>query len=285
MEDIVLEARGIVGEQLKLFSPIPHKIDTRDLWDRIDTSIGEKVPTKETKVRRLRPLFIGIAIAAAIAILLLIFPSFPSETQLRSPNGEHLAFVLPDSSSIELNAASSLRFSERSFSKKREVYLDGEAFFEVEKGDNFLVKTELGTVRVLGTSFNVYEREGNFEVQCLTGKVEVSNQDQSEKVILEPGEVVSLNQQGKLSKQESEIPTFATWRDYKFTYEKTPLIEVLEEIKRQYNVEIDFRAENLYEEYEGEFEGRNLEKALEDVLWPLKLAFEINGNRVIVTEE
>ena len=89
---------------------------------------------------------------------------------------------------------------------------------------NFLVKTELGTVRVLGTSFNVYEREGNFEVQCLTGKVEVSNQDQSEKVILTPGEVVSLNKQGKLTKEASEIPTFATWRDYKFTYQKTPVV-------------------------------------------------------------
>ena len=285
MEGIVEEARGIVEEQLKLLTPIPHNIKAHDLWERIDSSIEEVAAPKVAKVRSLRPLYIGIAIAAAIAIFFLIFPSFPSETQLRSPNGEHLAFVLPDSSSIELNAASSLRFSERGFSKNREVYLDGEAFFEVEKGDNFLVKTELGSVRVLGTSFNVYEREGNFEVQCLTGKVEVSNQDQSEKVILTPGEVVSLDKEGKLSKQTSEIPTFATWREYKFTYEQTPLIEVLEEIKRQFNVEIDFRGKDLYEEYNGSFEGKNLNKALTDVLDVLFLTYEIKGNTVIIREE
>lgn len=285
MEGIVKEAKEVVEENLKLLVPIPHKINAENLWDRIDSSTGTELPLKEAKTRRLRPLYIGIAIAAAIAIILLIFPNLPSETQLRSPNGEHLAFVLPDSSAIELNAASSLRYSEKGFSKKREVYLDGEAFFEVEKGENFLVKTELGTVRVLGTSFNVYEREGNFEVQCLTGKVEVSNQDQSEKVILTPGEVVSLNPQGKLAKQESEIPTFASWRDYKFTYEKTPLIEVLEEIKRQFNVEIDFQGVDLNEEYSGEFEGRDLENVLEDVLWPLNLAFNIEAKRVIISEE
>ncbi|MEM8890930.1 MAG: hypothetical protein AAGD28_23340, partial [Bacteroidota bacterium] len=128
MEGIVKEAKGIVEDQLKLLVPIPHNINSQDLWDRIDHSIGEEAPKKEAKVRSLRPLYIGIAIAAAIAIFFLIFPSFPSETQLRSPNGEHLAFVLPDSSSIELNAASSLRFSERGFTKNREVYLDGEAF-------------------------------------------------------------------------------------------------------------------------------------------------------------
>ncbi|MEM6799918.1 MAG: FecR domain-containing protein [Bacteroidota bacterium] len=287
MEAKVQEAKEIAQQQLDVFSPIPHSIHAKSLWERIDDSLRDASPKKAAKIRSLRPLFLGLSLAAAIALLLFIVSPFSSETQLRSPNGQHLAFTLPDSSPVELNAASSVRYVAQDFQKRREIYLDGEAFFEVEKGDNFIVKTDLGSVRVLGTSFNVFEREGNFKVQCLSGKVEVSTPDGTSSVILLPGQTTQLNSEGKLSMEKDSIPELASWRNYVFKYKASPLFEVLEEIKRQYNVEIDFRASKLTleKEFSGEFEGKGLEKALQDVIWSESLKFDIKGGLVIITGE
>jgi len=285
MQLIVQEARQLVETNLQAVQPVTHKVNTQALWNRIDTSIGQEEQTPVAKQFKLRSVYVGLAIAAALALLILVFPLFSSETEFRSPNGEHIAFTLPDSSTIELNAASSLQFTKKGFASNREVFLRGEAFFEVEKGENFVVNTQLGSVKVLGTSFNVFEREGNFEVQCLTGKVQVSTRDGKERVILLPGETSELDAEGNLLKKQIDIPELATWRKYKFKYTKTPLIEVLEEIKRQYNVKIDFPSAYLNEEYAGSFEGKDLALALEEVLFPMGYTFNIDGNSVTIRKK
>jgi len=283
MQPIVDEASEIVRTNLAAIAPLSHTVDASQLWKRIETTIDKQAP--QAKVRNLKPLYIALSLAAAIAILFLINPFSPTETQVKSLSGQHTSYWLPDSSNLELNAASSIRFAEKGFRKKREVFLQGEAFFEVQKGESFVVKTEQGLVKVLGTSFNVFQRAGHFEVQCLTGKVQVQTRNESDSVILLPGETCSLTEEGTLIKGQSELPELATWRQHKFLYTDTPLIEVVEEIKRQFNVKIDFQADNIMDTYTGSFEGKNLEKTLEDVLWPMKLQFEITGNTILVKEE
>ncbi len=98
---------------------------------------------------------------------------------------EKTAVELPDLSQVKLNAQSRLTFNKKSWNKKREVVLDGEAYFKVAKGSKFSVITKDGTVTVLGTQFNVKHRDNYFEVVCFEGSVGVEYKESS--VTLKPG--------------------------------------------------------------------------------------------------
>ena len=106
--------------------------------------------------------------AAAACLALVLFFTFgrPSGTSISSSPAEMLTHVLPDRSTVRLNADSRIRVNEKKWEEKRQLALTGEAYFEVEKGQTFRVETDLGDVEVLGTKFNVYSRSGIFEVFC-----------------------------------------------------------------------------------------------------------------------
>ncbi|MBQ0740845.1 FecR domain-containing protein, partial [Aquimarina celericrescens] len=82
--------------------------------------------------------------------------------------------VLPDGSFVDLNAGSELTHQRFFWSQNREITLQGEGYFKVTSGTNFTVTTSLGKIEVLGTQFNIKEREKLFEVNCYEGRVKVS---------------------------------------------------------------------------------------------------------------
>ena len=163
------------------------------LWEKIRTQ--QEVPARSGMIRRLWPL----AIAASLAILLI--------TKFLSPNpllsvqtaiGETLVYTLPDASRVTLNAQSQIRFDPDTWADNRSVELQGEAYFEVRKGSTFDVHTSKGTVRVLGTAFNIFAREGAFKVLCFEGKVGVTAKNEQEQAVLTPGMGVQFNEEQQL---------------------------------------------------------------------------------------
>ena len=78
--------------------------------------------------------------------------------------GSHLAVTLPDGSKVNLNADSRLTYKPYQWIISRNVELEGEAFFEVKQGKRFSVKSNQNKVNVLGTSFNIFSRPGNYRV-------------------------------------------------------------------------------------------------------------------------
>lgn len=182
---------------------------------------------------------------------------------------------LPDGSKVSLNAESKISFDKNNFSKERKINLEGEAFFEVQKGETFSVNTHKGSVMVLGTSFNVYSRDNKFKTSCYTGKVLVSVGKES--VTITPGESAELVDNKLTSYQESNIETVAKWRSGEFYYKNTPLLVIFNEIERQYN--ITFELPNVNNKFfTGGFNNKNLVETLDIICIPMGLTYEIGSN-------
>lgn len=187
---------------------------------------------------------------AASLLLLLTLTSFFKTSEHVSINGEYQIVTLPDGSIAELNAGSKISYKPLWWYIEREVKLEGEGYFEVKKGEKFTVKTKLGSVRVLGTKFNVKSRLEEFAVTCLSGKVAVNSQNQN--LILTPqmhSELVANKLKLSTDKQANDI---IAWRYGNFYFKDYPLNKVLAEIERQYDIKI-VSTENLNYLYSGKF--------------------------------
>lgn len=172
---------------------------------------------------------------------------------------EPMSVLFADGSKIRLAPSSKISFPEN-FNEggKREVYLSGEAFFEVAKNPDrpfFVYSNELVT-KVLGTSFNVraYETDQNVTVNVLTGKVAVSIKDN---VPVSSGEekvrhlLLLPNQQATLSRKEAELvrslvkdPVLVKTdrANEEFIFTKTPANEVFKTLEAAYGVQITYDA-------------------------------------------
>ncbi len=163
---------------------MPEKRSKSEVWEAIQHEISQEskvVPFKKPSIiRRLMPLAVAACVALAVWF---VYPKTQSGELLSSSQIETLS--APDGSTIKLSPYS--RLSYEMTNDARDISLEGEAFFQVEKGNQFTVKTKAGEVKVLGTSFYVTERNGFLDVKCYTGKVEVLKSN-GEKVVLTPGE-------------------------------------------------------------------------------------------------
>jgi transmembrane sensor len=150
--------------------------------------------------------------------------------------------TLEDGTTVTLNANSSIRllndFMDHS---NREVWIKGEAFFEVTKRDDlkkFIVHTDNFDVEVLGTKFNVNNRRGKTEVMLAEGKVELIAKDQ-QPLTMKPGEQVTVsNAQRSFQKLIVDPKKYGGWRMNKLVFENTPLAEVARIIHDYYDVDI-----------------------------------------------
>lgn len=256
---------------------IPQRKSKAEALDLIRSKIELK--NKQAPVRNLQIYWPAAASFVLIALLTTFF-FYPKPNRIIADKGQHIEYTLPDGSNVNVNAGSKISYSKSGFTEKRILKLDGEAFFSVQKGIPFVVKTKLGTVEVLGTSLNVYSRRNQFSVSCLTGKVKVSANGES--LVILPGEKVDLVS-ARLIKT-SNLPTdeMAGWRTGEFHFDSIPLISIFEEIERQFNVSIKSRGvENRF--ITANFSNRNLIEVLETVCLPMKLEYEIkNGNKISI---
>ncbi|SEW39504.1 FecR family protein [Chitinophaga arvensicola] len=151
---------------------------TSQLIDRVTTAISETPPRKKFGFRQLA-LFLGIFITAAGALAgYLFWAQQPRYKIVSTDAGMKTKIRLPDGSTIWLNAGSTLKYREKWDQPKREVYLSGEGFFDIQPsaGKPFIIHAEKMDIRVLGTSFNVrsYKEEDFQETAVVSGAVEVT---------------------------------------------------------------------------------------------------------------
>lgn len=190
--------------------------------------------------------------------------------------------TLPDASTVQLNAVSTLSYNAINWSKEREITLNGEAFFKVAKGKTFTVKTNLGDVTVLGTHFNVKQHDDFFIVTCYEGAVKVTASKQS--LVLLPGEIASLVNKA-LVKQKEEIAKNPSWTAGTSSFKSVPYLYVLKEFERQFNVTIVSNIKDDSQLFTGTFNHQNLEKALQTITLPLQYKYIINKNTVTLYGE
>jgi ferric-dicitrate binding protein FerR (iron transport regulator) len=202
-----------------------------------------------------------------------------TDTDYVTKAGEQKEVKLPDGSVATLNAMSKLGFTASDWEEGRSVVLEGEAYFKAKKGKTFAVRTEQGTVEVVGTIFNVYARGNELEVKCAEGKVQVINPEQTERVLLKKGEQVSILG-GKMQKRQG-LASYPNWFKGESSFRSAPLERVFEEMERQYGVVV--LADSLGERtFSGKFVHGSLEKAMKMVCDPMKLNCDMKGDTVWV---
>lgn len=162
------------------------------------------------------------------------------------PRGGEYSLVLADGTKVWLNAQSTLRFS-YPFDSLRTVYLDGEAYFEVahNAAKPFEVKTEGNTIRVLGTKFNVRAyKEQSYQVTLMEGKVRVSNDFASE-IILPDKQLSQVSGTKIYEVLPVNAKLYSAWTKGVFEFNNASLKDIMCQLGRWYNVEVDYASEDL----------------------------------------
>lgn len=253
--------------------------NSEDYYKAIQSKI-EKVKKQKSNVI---PLWKYASVAASILVFLASYFYLTKETNLETGFGEKQTIILADNSEVILNSKSTLIFSNL-FRFERKLVLEGEAFFQVKKGSSFVVSTKQGTVKVLGTKFNIISNATDFfEVHCYEGKVKVTSNEKVQ--ILTEGQSIRFynNQVENWTEIKSKFPS---WLAFESSFKNTPIKQVFEKIRNQYGVEIDFpkAIENI--KFTGTVTHKNINTAMKSICIPLHLEYtQIDSNQIKVENE
>jgi ferric-dicitrate binding protein FerR (iron transport regulator) len=260
-------------------------------WEKSEAAIWANLEARIDAQPQGRSLSIHFSMAqwAVAASILVIFAlgSFLRlyTTTVQTSAGQHLVAELPDHSKVNLNAQSSLIYHPYWWKINRSVQLQGEGYFEVEKGRKFTVESAIGITQVVGTSFNIYAREEVYKVTCITGSVKVKSL-LGDETVLKPNSKAEIQANGKI-KVLTDIETFPeiSWKKNIFLFTASPVHQVFSEIERQYGVrlEINYNTDSLYT---GNFtKDQNVEEILGYVCPALGLKYsQISVGKYLITK-
>ncbi len=241
---------------------------------RIYQKINQKI--KPGILQRSKPF---LPIAASLLLLLSIslthyfYLDKPTEKwlSLRAGNGEQLDFYLSDSTQVYLSPGSTLQYTAAFGNRDRKVCLQGEAFFKVKKKDNqqaFVVESTHLIVKVLGTEFNVQDIEGEATaVHVRSGKVKVNDRENKQQQIITANQQVVYNRtSGLLTKTTLEEGEMNNWFTGQIRFKSASLTEVINTLKRRFNVEITVKTEKLPTyPISGDFTNDSIEEVLKSL--------------------
>jgi ferric-dicitrate binding protein FerR (iron transport regulator) len=220
-----------------------------------------------------------VAIAASLVLIVSMYFIFSNTaTTVHTQLAETTNFNLPDNSEVALNSDSEIEYSEKTWNTKRELKLQGEAFFKVSKGKTFDVITNQGTVTVVGTQFNVQERDNFFQVRCFEGKVKVSVYGTT--VFLTPGKGVKLVD-GELNEEETFDASIPDWLNNESNFDNVPFDVVVKEFERQFNIKVDYDKALANKKFTGGFSYANSDDAIESIAFPMNLKVNIKDKSTI----
>ncbi len=261
---------------------VPKNLTKEEAYTSVSRKIeagGQPRPIRLSSGNRARYLYWGIAASALLIIGFYIILRVNDMKVIVTQKGDHVEYSLPDGSTVNLNADSRISFSRSDFEKSRSLKLQGEAFFNIKNGTNFVLLTQHGEITILGTTFNVKSRDHYFKVSCLSGKLKVSSGSDTE--LITGGESVHLSGGKLLKKTEENIQKTANWRNGEYYFEDMPLSLVLNEIERQFNITLEATGiENRF--FTGSFYNRDLTEALDIVCIPMGLKYVFHKDKKII---
>lgn len=224
-----------------------------------------------------------LKIAAVLVIALGVYFTliFNNTVHVETLAGKKNTIELPDHSMVILNALSEIEFNKNQWDDKRTVHLDGEAYFKVTKGKPFDVITTDGTITVVGTQFNVKQRDHYFEVKCFEGKVKVSSNGIDR--LLEMGDMYQILDGNFVERKTVSIEP--SWIANKSIFEAIPFKEVLAEMERQYDIEITYKNIDTSRLFTGGFVHNNLDNALIAITKPMNLTYELSSSKLVILHE
>lgn len=265
------------------------------MWQEIRTVMQKQKEGKLVFMNPGRSLLSRRTIYAVAAMLTgcALFLSFyffnkgKPEHLVATRYGEIREIILPDSSSIVLNANSNIKYGDRwNTRSEREVWIEGEAFFSVKHTkDNqpFIVHANEADIEVLGTEFNVMRREGKVKVSLNSGSVKIRVPDNEKAIVMAPGEIIEVNALA-VKKSTGRVENLSVWKENKLVFDDTPFAEILKQLRYLYGWEFaNVPNDVLNERLTGEVETRDEKELLRTLEKALGIEITKEGNTIHIS--
>ena len=206
------------------------------------------------------------------------------------PTGGEYNLILSDGTWVYLNAESVITYPQKFVGEKREVTLEGEAYFQVtaSKERPFVVKTKDMDVLVTGTEFNVkaYPDESNVQTTLLRGKVAVfAGIDKKEKIEIKPNQQAEWSRENvKLQVREVDPDLFVAWKNGHFIFRQDRLENIMKTLARWYDMEVVYLDESIKNmAFAGKLDrSEDITPILNVLRATDKLTVEVNGKRIVL---
>lgn len=278
-------------------SPSLGKQSQKEDWQRLVQNLGiEDQVTRGVKwswlfAPKLRPAFAGFAILLVALVILkgtgfFPFSGTPDIFQITAEHRIVKDFHLPDGSTVVLNRDSQIGFTDNLQGKERRVTLKGEAFFDVKHDERrpFIVSTPNGSIRVLGTRFNVWTRNNETRLILEQGRVELTSEKFREAQILKSGEMSRIVADSAPTQPiATNVVQHLGWMEGKLVFIKSTLNEVADELERYYDVRITVQDIALLRQtLTATFDNQPLETVLESICITLNAEYEKHADRVVI---
>lgn len=280
-----------------LFRKITHRISEKE-----STKSPKTVPGTQQTRKGYFEYFHYAKVAATVAIFVLVstvltfnFNNYQQNIPLSAITyvvqstsmGQKLKFKLPDGTGIILNSASSIKYPDHFPEGKREVFLSGEAFFDVKRDtlSPFIVHNDKITTTALGTSFNIRAANNEVNVALATGRVSVEMEGISrpnEKIYLNPGEMAICKPKIKnIRKENFDVAEVTGWKEGTIHFNQISLNNIIIRLEQWYGVKISLDKKIPGNKIlTGKFNNENLESILQGLCFSLECNYTINGKIV-----
>ena len=257
--DIEFELKNELLEKLNNTDfPEDSSADFERLFNELWKKIIEQEQKEKSKVRWLMPA-IRAAAVLVIGIVMGVLVNNLGKKEAVSyytascPKGSVSSLVLPDNTLIYLNADSEVKYSIDGKNGVREVFLNGEAWFDVAKNPEkpFFVYTSTYDVEVTGTQFNVkaYEAENYVSTTLEEGEVKITASENfklEDELTLKPGQQAVFDKEQKVLKvQEVNTEWYTSWKNNKLIFVNMKLRELQVLLERKYGVDIVIKNDSL----------------------------------------
>jgi ferric-dicitrate binding protein FerR (iron transport regulator) len=238
--------------------------------------------------------------------------SVVKSNEVATKKGSKSKISLPDGTQVWLNADTRLTYSNDFMGEQREVFLTGEAFFDVAHNEKrpFIIHANRIDIKVLGTAFNVrnYPQDEFVETSLIRGKIEVNFQDRpDEKITLHPNEKLTINNRGiapALKKNHPSVEAAArvtiktltplikdssvaeiAWMNDELVFTNDTMEQIALELERRYNIAIAFEDEAVKQyRYSAVFGPERIDKILDVISLSKKFNYTIDGRKVTISK-
>lgn len=276
-------------------SNISELAETTHEWDRFT----HRIAAHPKKVEKRFSITGWYRVAAVLAIALLISNLLISNFRTTepvyftsiAPQGSISQTVLPDGTLIYLNAGSEIQYEVNTKSKTRDIFIKGEAWFDVERNDEkpFIVHTPFYDVKVLGTQFNIkaYEDEETIVTTLEEGSIQVLSTDKfrlKEKIVLSAGEQLVYNKTNReLYRNQVETSLFTSWKNNKLIFLELSFGDLVKLLERRYGVEIEVIDESLLKgHYTGTIKNESILEIMNIIQHTHPINYEINEQKIVI---
>lgn len=220
----------------------------------------------------------------------LPLPTAMKYNVLTTSRGGEYCLTFSDGSRVYLNAASRLKYPVTFAAREREVYLSGEACFEIAADSlrPFYVVTDAVRIRVYGTVFNVNTHfRDKVQTALVSGMIGITGKETAEEILMHPAELSEFSGNGSFLGIRKVDPTlYISWRTGRFLFENERLEDLLDRLALWYDLNIFYTHSHLKEQhFTGSLEKyENIEVILDAIYHITGVKFIVRGNAVTVTE-